>query len=370
MTVDHSADALARFEAKGTWTASGTATNASVSPSSGSGTTQTFSFVYSDSSGYADIHYVEILFQTQISGQSACYLQYVPSNNTISLVTDSGTGYAGAAQVGVAGTISNSQCTLDAGASTVSLSGNNVTLNLALTFKPAFSGAKNAYMNAYNNANALSGWQAKGTWTVAGTPTNTSVTPASGSGMTQTFSFVYSDSSGYADIHYVEILFQTQISGQSACYLQYVPSNSTISLVSDSGTGYAGAGQVGIAGTLSNSQCTVDTGASLVVTSGNNLTVTVAITFKAAFTGAKNSYMNVIHMPNVSSGFVAKGIWTAYGQSAELTVASGAGSKGTTVNIGISMATTRGVQPSVLQFTLRYSSADIPLVHLAADVRP
>src|SRR5260370_857477 len=222
-------------------------------------------------------------------------------------------------------------------------------------------------MTVDHSADALARFEAKGTWTASGTPTNTSVTPASGSGMTQTFSFVYSDSSGYADIHYVEILFQTQISGQSACYLQYVPSNSTISLVSDSGTGYAGAGQVGIAGTLSNSQCTVDTGASLVVTSGNNLTVTVAITFKAAFTGAKNSYMNVINRSNVSSGFVAKGIWTAYGQSAELTVASGAGSKGTTVNIGISMATTGGVQPSVLQFTLSYSYTDIASVNVAAD---
>jgi hypothetical protein len=147
-----------------------------------------------------------------------------------------------------------------------------------------------------------------------------------------------------------------------------VPSNNTISLVGDSGYSYAGAGQVGIAGTLSNSQCTVDTGASSAVTSGNNLTVTVAITFKAAFTGAKNSYMNVVNRSNVSSGFVAKGIWNAYGQSVELTGASGAGSKGTTVNIDISMAATGGVQPSVLQFTLSYSSTDISSVNVAADV--
>src|SRR5262249_918679 len=158
-------------------------------------------------------------------------------------------------------------------------------------------------MNVYNNANTMSGFQAMGAWTVvAAPPVDVSVTPASGSGASQAFSFVYSDPYGNADIHYVEILFQTQISAQGACYLQYVPANNAVSLVADSGAGYAGSSQLGVAGTLSNNQCIVDAGVSSTFLSGNNITVTVALTFKPAFVGAKNIYMNVYNNANTMSG--------------------------------------------------------------------
>src|SRR5260370_17334880 len=110
-----------------------------------------------------------------------------------------------------------------------------------------------------------------------------SVTPASGMGTTQVFSFVYSDANGYADINYVEMLFQSSLSAPNACYVQYVPSTASISLVPHSGSGLAGSAPVGMAGTLSNSQCTVDTGASSASGSGNNLTITLALAFKGVF---------------------------------------------------------------------------------------
>ena len=66
---------------------------------------------------------------------------------------------------GVTGTVSNSQCAVDGGASSFSGSGSNLTVTMALTFKPAFSGAKNIYMDVVNNGSVASGWQAKGAWT-------------------------------------------------------------------------------------------------------------------------------------------------------------------------------------------------------------
>ena len=85
--------------------------NVSVAPVSGSGASHAFSVVFSDSYGYTDIYYTEVLFQTQPAGQSACYVQYVRATNTISPVSDSGTANAGSVQAGIAGTVSNSQCT-------------------------------------------------------------------------------------------------------------------------------------------------------------------------------------------------------------------------------------------------------------------
>jgi hypothetical protein len=46
------------------------------------------------------------------------------------------------------------------------LSGNTLTVTLALTFAPAFSGAKNVYAYAQNGTGINSGWQTRGTWTV------------------------------------------------------------------------------------------------------------------------------------------------------------------------------------------------------------
>ena len=300
------------WQAEGSWSVITAApVNVSVAPVSGSGGTQAFSFVYSDPYGFADIFYVEALFQTQPVAQNACYVQYVPSNNTISLIADSGSGYAGSMTLGTVGTLSNSQCIVDGGASSKSTSGNNMTLTLALTFKPVFNGAKNVYLNVFNKASISSGLQAKGTWTVAtAAAVNVSVAPVSGSGASHAFSFVFSDPYGYTDIYYVEALFQTQPVGQNACFVQYVTSTRAISLVADSGSGYAGSMTLGTTGTLSNSQCTVDVGASSISTSGNTLTLTLALTFKPAFTGAKNIYMGVFNNSNVFSGWQAEGAWT------------------------------------------------------------
>jgi hypothetical protein len=41
-----------------------------------------------------------------------------------------------------------------------------LTLNLAMTFKPAYSGAKNIYMYAGDVSGSNSGWQQRGTLTV------------------------------------------------------------------------------------------------------------------------------------------------------------------------------------------------------------
>jgi uncharacterized membrane protein len=161
-----------------------------------------------------------------------------------------------------------------------------------------------------NKNNVSSGWQVEGVWTVpAQPPVNVSVSPASGSGTTQTFSFAYSDPSGNSDIGYVSFLFQTGIVGPNACYAVYVPSSNTISLYNDAASGYQSA-TLGVASMLSNSQCTVNVGASSVSVSGANLTLTVALTFKPAFDGAKNIYMVVGNKNNVTSGWQAEGAWT------------------------------------------------------------
>ncbi|MBV9781379.1 MAG: hypothetical protein JOY62_15550, partial [Acidobacteriaceae bacterium] len=80
---------------------------------------------------------------------------------------DAGTGLQGPpVSPGGSGTISNSQCTLSGSASSVSTSGNNLTMVVSLTFSPSFAGQKNVYMRAIDNEGLDTGFQQKGTFNV------------------------------------------------------------------------------------------------------------------------------------------------------------------------------------------------------------
>jgi hypothetical protein len=290
--------------------------NVSVTPSSGSGSSQTFSLVYGDPYGYADLGVVMMHLQAQLVGNNACYLQYTVAANTVQLINDAGTGTVGSGgTLGASGTLANSQCTLNLAASSASGSGNNLTVNLALSFTAAFVGPKNASMNAVNLANGAAGWQKLGSWTVTQVgnqlPANVSVTPSSGSGRTQTFTFTYSDPYGYTDLSWVQMLFQSQLVAPGGCYSQYTLATNTVQLINDAGTGTVGSGgTLGSSGTLANSQCTLDLAASSASGSANNFTVNLAITFGSTFTGSKNIYMGAINNATAYSGWQQMGIWT------------------------------------------------------------
>jgi hypothetical protein len=340
MQVMDISNTVAPWQALGSWNVVAAGPGVvSLTPASGSGLAQMFGFVFSDPYGFADLSVVQAHFGTQLVSGGVCYAQYTRATNTIQLVNDSGGGFAGSATLGSAGTISNGQCTLDTGASTASGSGNNLTVNLSLTFKGPFAGAKTISMSATNNASVFSGWQSMGTWTVpAGgslPPANVGVTPSSGSGSSQTFSFTFTDPAGFADINWTQMHFQTTLTGQNACYVQYTRASNALQLWNDAGSNYVGSAAPGVAGTLNNSQCTVDAGASSVTTSGTNLTVNLALVFKPAFAGGKNVSMSVTNNANAFSGWQALGAWTATNAitlppgNVSVTPSSGAGSSQT-----------------------------------------
>jgi hypothetical protein len=161
----------------------------SATPSSGIGFTQTFALVYSSSGGFASLTNVQVNFSSPLSGANACYLAYVPAGNYISLVNDAGTAFGAGVTLGSSGTAQNSQCSVSAATSTHSGLGNNLTVNLAITFSSPFAGTKTIYMNASDSSGGTN-WLTEGTWTV-GTPTvpsSVSVAPSSGTGLSQTFS--------------------------------------------------------------------------------------------------------------------------------------------------------------------------------------
>jgi len=139
---------------------------ASVSPTSGSGTSQTFSLTATEPSGGGNVHWLQFLMNTTLNGVGACYVHYDVASNEIYLRDDTDPSWAGSKQLGVAGSLSNTQCIVDTGASSFAApGGTTVTLNLAITFQAAFAGAKTVYA-LVDSGNWNSGWDGVGSWTV------------------------------------------------------------------------------------------------------------------------------------------------------------------------------------------------------------
>jgi hypothetical protein len=153
----------------GAWTVAfgaGTSSTVSVTPSSGSGNNHTFTLQYSDTQGAANLQQAWVYFNATLANPAshACMLYYNAATSQINLLNDNATAWL-AATVGAAMTLENSQCSLNVAATSVTLSGNILTLNVPLTFQAAFTGAKSVYLHAVDEAGSNSGWQQLGAWT-------------------------------------------------------------------------------------------------------------------------------------------------------------------------------------------------------------
>jgi len=194
--------------------------------------------------------------------------------------------------------------------SSFSTSGNNLTLNVALTFTGTFVGEKNVYLEA-KGATSSSGWAKKGLWmpASAGPPAVVSLSPASGTGLTQAFTMVYSDPNGISDLSDVLVVFNTSVSVSSGCAVVYVPGTNKMYLYNNAGTALSTAVIPGSLGSVSNSQCTLAGTGSSFTTSGDDLTLTVALTFSTTFVGQQKVYLEAKGSA-ANSGWVKKGTWT------------------------------------------------------------
>lgn len=286
-----------------------------VSPSSGSGSTQTFSFTFDAPNGFASLTVVDVLINNFLDGIGACYVAYVPSSGSLLLVDDAGDagGPYSAMTLPGTGTIQNSQCSISGAGSSVTGSGDTLTLTLVVTFKPSFSGNKVFYTAAQDTAS--SGWHALGTWSVPGAPpvgpTVSSVTPAHSVTAEQLFTVTFTDSNGFGDISITDVLINNFLDGIGACYVAYIPSINAVVLVDnagDAGGPYAGSFIMG-SGSAANSQCTINGANSSVSGNGNMLTLMLDITFNHSFAGERVIYA-AAGSNTANSGWLAVGTQT------------------------------------------------------------
>jgi len=158
------------WQALGTWNVPGANTFPSVSganPARGSGASATLTFTFGDTKGFQDLGVVNVLINNFLDGRQACYVAYSQPFKVLYLVGDAGGGLSAGLTLGGSGSVSNSQCTVNAAGSEASGSGNTLTLTLNINFSAAFDGNRVIYAAARDAAEANnSGWQAVGSWTV------------------------------------------------------------------------------------------------------------------------------------------------------------------------------------------------------------
>jgi len=195
------------------------------------------------------------------------------------------------------GSTSNSQCSIAGNGSLATVSGNNLTLTLKISFSSSFGGNKVVYAAARETINN-SGWNVMGVHGVpplpATFPTAVGMSPASSSASSEVLTFTYQDATSAANLQTMWTLTNTAIDGRAACYVAFYAPGNQIFLVPDNGDGsQATSMSLSGTGTLSNSQCTVSAAGSSYTTSGAQATLMLNIAFKPAFAGRKDTWLAV-----------------------------------------------------------------------------
>lgn len=136
----------------------------SIAPYVGSGQQQTFTLVYSDPGGWQDLANVYVLFNVPNTTPNSCYVEFNRAGGSLRLLQNDGVTWIGPSVVLSGGPLTNSQCTINAALSSFSGSGNNLTVNLSVTFAAGFTGEKNVYMQAIDNGGLTSDRLLLGSW--------------------------------------------------------------------------------------------------------------------------------------------------------------------------------------------------------------
>jgi hypothetical protein len=148
---------------RGSYTVTAPPVTISAAPSSGSGATQAFQFRYADPNGHGDITHGQVIINNVLTGAGACYLTYWRGTERVYLADDAGTGWSLDRSIPLdgTGTAENSQCTLSAATRTI-VDANTMTMNVTVTFKLAFVGAKSVWMYAVDAAGTVGGPDQRG----------------------------------------------------------------------------------------------------------------------------------------------------------------------------------------------------------------
>ena len=149
-----------------------------------------------------------------------------------------------------------------------------------------------------------------GSQAIEAAPEIGAVSPMSGAGRSQAFRVVVSHPAGATAVGDVQVLIAEKMTptGSGACWIDVDPLKSVAARKED-GSGWLPSVRIGSADKAVSSKCSIDASGVKVETKGNELAVSLPVTFAAAFKGTKKVWV-VASGPRKHSGWQGRGTWT------------------------------------------------------------
>ncbi len=274
----------------------------STSPVTGTGAGITATGVFGQTSGSGGhyLGYILLLPTPNIQNFNAagtCLIEYNRLSNGIRLIDNAGTGWLGGIegiQAGLAGNVlSNASCTVNVAQAVIDIANEQMKVTVPVTYASGFGPMIGLFTQALDVNGRWTDMRQIGSLvsTIANQPTpgpNVSVAQPSAN------QFQVTATAGSSALAQVHLRISTQILNAPFCHVVWLPPENTIALINDAGTALVGAGFValGSAGTLANSQCTVNVATATVIQSGSQRTLSISSTTTPALPGQRFTLVN------------------------------------------------------------------------------
>ena len=303
---------------------------ASLSPSTGSGMSQTFTAVFRHPGGQSQHYLGYMLFLplpnvVSFNAQGTCLIEYnrlggnFDGRGGMRLINNAGTDWLGPIQ-GVplalsTPALSNNACTVNVAGATATFAGTDMIVTAPVTFHtPQVTQTMATFIQSNDVTGQWSDFRQFGNWIVAGAPTRSgpfivSGMPAAGQGNAATFTFSAGHTAGLNQLGEIHIRINTAIVGGAPCHVIYSPVANVMSMINDAGTALVG--PVAVGQPLTTGRCSVAAGASRSV-AGNSVVLTLPLQFNPGLfgTGTKNVYLNGFDITGAVTHWVQTGTWT------------------------------------------------------------
>jgi len=184
MNVWDDENAKSGWRSMSDWTVNGTnqpPVAVSVLPDSGScnpNEAVSFTTTSSDPNGWPHIKFVSFSVGSSYQGADGLKAYYNQNSHRFYLINDAGTAWIGNVPPGGTQNIENTRVILHMADTSVSGSGDTLTIDWSLTFKSSVAGAKHSYMNVRDDSDTVSQWHMMGDWTINGVGSSADPTPA------------------------------------------------------------------------------------------------------------------------------------------------------------------------------------------------
>jgi hypothetical protein len=280
----------------------------SLIPTTGAGSSGTFSGVFTHTGGATQHYLGYMLFLptpnvVNFTATGSCLVEYNRISNGMRLIDNAGTGWIGGIEgirLGTPGAVlDNSFCTVNVQSATALVAGTQMTVNVPIVFKPALGPVLGSFLQAEDVNGLWTGMTQFGNWVLPGAPlvrtgpAIASILPTTATGSAANYTITATHPGGPGALTQVHLLLSDKIVGGTPCQAVYFPGSNTINLINDAGNGLVSPTGVvpGSAVILSNSRCGVNVAGATVAATANSVAVTLPMTFSSAtFGGIRNVY--------------------------------------------------------------------------------